>query len=344
MSTKNFSKMSTKKLNALLETASNEDKELIMNELNAREATKSEEPSPLTQGTTEYVSDEPLTDEEQAILDNLESKEVPTKQTTRPVSNKLTDEERHALAIELKEKNLNHRCQVVPFNSIEWVNGVIVGVVEEKRANSVLYAIKTEDGRRIMKAYNNNLLKVLDEVEERVATKAQRMAKAAERTPWTPEELDELIAKYLDNVGKVVEFNQFGTDERKSGRIVAIVPDKRVNSLLYRIVVATPTESEPNATKTIHKVVTSDSITIAAEFDEEGEAFNAKYCERRANAATRVNLTPAERVAKCEENVKKCEERLLKLTNELEERKAQLAAARDELAAYLAAQTNEPLA
>ena len=54
----------------------------------------------------------------------------------------MTDEERHVLAEELK-KNVNHRCQAVPFNTVEWVDGYIAGVIEEKRSNKVLYAIKT---------------------------------------------------------------------------------------------------------------------------------------------------------------------------------------------------------
>ena len=77
----------------------------------------------------------------------------------------MTDEERHVLAEELK-KNVNHRCQAVPFNTAEWVDGYIAGVIEEKRSNKVLYAIKTDDGRRIVKVYDSNLVHILDEVVE----------------------------------------------------------------------------------------------------------------------------------------------------------------------------------
>ena len=124
------------------------------------------------------------------------------------------------------------------------------------------------------------------------------------------------------------------------GRIVAIVPDKRVQRLLYRISVPAPIEGNPLATKIMHKVVKAEGIKIAEEFDEEGAQLNAKYLERREAAATRTPLTPQDRVIRCEENVKKAEEKLQKAQEELEAKKKQLEDAKKELDEYFAGQAN----
>ena len=52
-----------------------------------------------------------------------------------------TIEECEALAATLQD-NVAHKCEVLPFNEIEWVGGIITGVHIEKRANKVLYIIK----------------------------------------------------------------------------------------------------------------------------------------------------------------------------------------------------------
>ena len=124
------------------------------------------------------------------------------------------------------------------------------------------------------------------------------------------------------------------------GRIVAIVPDKRAQRLLYRISVPAPIEGNPLATKTMHKIVKAEGIKIAEEFDEEGARLNAKYLERREAAAIRTPFTSQDRVIRCEENVKKAEEKLQKAQEELEAKKKQLEDAKKELDEYLAGQAN----
>lgn len=358
MATKKFAQMTTKKLNALLATASDEDRAQIEAVLAAREqvaapaAPEAEDNTPVggVDGDTVEVGG-PLTPEEEAAIATAEANDGVNPNYSGHVGAakpKLTDEERHALAEELK-KNINHRCQAVPFNTIEWVDGYIAGVIEEKRSNKVLYAIKTDDGRRIVKVHDSNLVRILDEVVEPERRTRTVRAKKEPREEWTPEIVADEVNAIIGNVGKLIQFEKYCTTdedgnekiEMTTGRIVAIVPDKRSQRLLYRISVPTPVEGNPHAAKIMHKVSTADGLEILPEFDEEGAALNAKYLERREAAVNRTPLTPQDRVIRCEENVKKAEERLAKAQEELEAKKKQLEDAKAELDAYLAAQQAE---
>ena len=341
MATKKFNQMTTKKLNARLNTASDEDKVAIEAVLAAREQAK---------GVVADTQDEaPAADtQDEAAADTQD--EAPAAPEVKH-SEKMTDEERHALAESLKV-NINHRCQVVPFNTIEWVDGYIAGVVEEKRSSKVLYAIKIDDGRRIVKVHDSNLLKILDETVELKRKVRARRSGDAEKIEWTPEMIAAEVNAVIGNVGKQVEVEKYSTVDENgnthiesvSGRIMAIVPDKRSQRVFYRISIPTPTEENPSASKITHKLVTSENIHIADDFDAEGKEFNAKYCERREAAAARTPRTPQDRVICCEENLKKAEEKLQKATAELELKKQQLEEAKAELNAYLAAQAGEPAA
>lgn len=362
MATKKFSQMTTKKLNALLATASDEDKKAIEAVLAAREQTQvsvsGETQSEVANPVQEFEDTEnPLTPEEVAAIKAAEENGginpmSNSSKATQEKKPKMTDEDRHALAEELK-KNINHRCQAVPFNTAEWVNGYIVGVMEDKRSNKVLYAIKTDEGRRIIKVHDSNLIRIMDEVVE--LKKKVRIRKAkdpVDKIEWTPEIVAEEVNKFIGNVGKMVEFEKYRTTDENGeeriemviGRIMAIVPDRRIQRLLYRISVPAPIEGNPLATKTMHKLVKAEGLKIAEEFDEEGAQFNAKYLERREAAATRAPLTPQDRVIRCEENVKKAEEKLQKVQEELEAKKKQLEDAKKELDKYFADQINEETA
>lgn len=364
MATKKFSQMATKKLNALLATASDEDKKAIEAVLAAREQAQAPAAPAAPEATAEETPAAPASEEETQLSPEEEAaiKAAEENGGLNPVYNgskatqekkpKMTDEERHALAEELK-KNINHRCQAVPFNTAEWVDGYIAGVTEEKRSNKVLYAIKTDDGRRIVKVHDSNLVRILDEVVElKKKVRAIKVKDPVDKIKWTPEVIAEEINEVIGNVGKTVEFEKYRTTDENGeehiemvvGRIVAIVPDKRVQRLLYRILVPAPIEGNPLATKTMYKVVKAEGLKIAEEFDEEGAQFNAKYLERREAAATRTPLTPQDRVIRCEENVKKAEEKLQKVQEELETKKKQLEDAKKELDKYFAGQVNEETA
>lgn len=358
MVTKKFSQMTTKKLNALLATASDEDKKAIEAVLAAREQTQvsvsGETRSEVANSVQEFEDTEnPLTPEEEAAIKAAEENGginpmSNSSKATQEKKPRMTDEELHALAEELK-KNINHRCQAVPFNTAEWVDGYIAGVIEEKRSNKMLYAIKTDDGRRIVKVHDSNLIRILDEVVEPEKKVRVRKAKdPVDKIEWTPEIIAEKVNEVIGNIGKTVEFEKYRTMDENGkehiemviGRIMAIVPDRRTQRLLYRISVPAPIEGNPLAKKTMHKVAKAEGLKIAEEFDEEGAQLNAKYLERREAAATRTPFTPQDRVIRCEENVKKAEEKLQKAQEELEAKKKQLEDAKKELDKYFASQAN----
>jgi hypothetical protein len=362
MTTMKFSQMTTKKLNALLATASDEDKKAIEAVLAAREQSQvsvsGETQLEAANSVQEFEDTEnPLTPEEEAAIKAAEENGginpmSNSSKATQEKKPKMADEDRHALAEELKN-NVNHRCQAVPFNTAEWVDGYIVGVIEEKRSNKVLYAIKTDDGRRIVKVHDSNLVRILDEVvEPEKKVRARKAKDPVDKIEWTPETIAEKINEVIGNVGKTVEFEKYRTTDENGeehiemviGRIVAIVPDKRAQRLLYRISVPAPVEGNPLATKTMHKIVKAGDIKIAEELDEEGAQLNAKYLERREAAVTRTLLTPQDRVIRCEENVKKAEEKLQKVQEELEAKKKQLEDAKKELDEYFAGQVNGEIA
>ena len=362
MATKKFAQMRTKSLKALLETASEEDKvaiEAVLAEREKAEKAKAvaaeapvETPAEAPAETPAFEEETPLTPEEEAALKAAEENGgINPMYTGRTAERKpkASDEERRALAEKLKAEVVNHRCQAVPFNTAEWVDGYIAGVIEEKRSNKVLLAIKTDDGRRIVKVHDSNLVRILDEtIEPEKKTRAGRKPKdASEKVEWTPEAIADEVNEVIGNVGKTVEIEKYRTTDPETGeekvevtvgRIVAIVPDKRAQRLLYRISIPTPVEGNPLAAKTMHKVVKAEDLKIAETLDAEGEELNKKYCERREAAATRTLLTPQDRVLRCEENLKKAEEKLQKAQEELEAKKKQLEEAKKELDKYLAAQ------
>ena len=311
----NYSKMSTKKLHALLEVADNEARTAIEAELAAR----NQEEKPLELGKAEgqeYNNTDPLTPEEEAYAKALEEKEAAEKEAPQE-KRKLTAEELNALVEECK-KNVGHKCEVVPFNTITFVPGYIVGVVAEKRAMKALYAIKLEDGRRIVKVHDSALLKISEEMAETPA-RVRATRATTKKEPWTADEVAAEVEKYIDNVGRAVEvrkFSQLNEDgtakvDTIMGRIYAVVVDKRTNTILYRIQIPDPTESNPNAIRIIHKVVGSSEITIQ-EADEMSATILEKSKARREASAARTPLTTADKIMRAKELKAKAEERRAK--------------------------------
>ena len=269
---------------------------------------------------------------------------------------KMSDKERTELAEKLKAETVGHRCQVVPFNTIEFVNGTVCGVIEDKRSNKVLLAIKTDDGRRIVKVHDSKLLKISDEVVE--IQKASRGRKAKDlnatnidKADWLPEEIEAEVAKFIPLVGKKVSYPKFSMIKRddeneektiESGRIVSLVPDKRGKRILLRVLIdQTEEEIAAKASKKYaHKVSTCEDLKIEDEFDEEGSAINKTFCERRSAAAERNALTPAQKVELAEKSLEIAKRALEKAQEAFEKRKAALEKAQEELKKYLTAEEN----
>lgn len=202
---------------------------------------------------------------------------------------KMSDEELEALLEECK-KNVGKKCQAVPFGTIEWKPGHIHGAFIEKRARKVLYDIRLDDGKSIKKMHDNNLLKISEEMAD-VTIKA-RGEKSAPKGLWDDEEeIQAEVEKWAHAVGKTIEL-----ESGEVGRITGLVPEKRAHTILLRAVVPTI-----DGDKTVHKTA-KPGLLISEGYDEEGQAMQDKYQERRAKAPRKV-LTPEEKIAKLEKEI-----------------------------------------
>lgn len=340
MATKKFAQMSTKKLNALLETASEEDAVAIKAILESRNA---------QQAGTQASEGAELSDEEKQAIEAAEKAAAPeeTKSTDgekkkggRKASPKMSEDEL-LKAEKLAKENVGHRCSVLLPGTAIRVDGTILTTLKDKRAMQVYYQIETDavddmESRKIYKKYGSEEITVLDEVVElkkKTASKV-RVAKAKmEAGEWEAEA--EAVREVAGaNVGKTIQL-----DEEKVGRIVSLLNDKRSNGMYYRI----EFEDELGIKKTCHKVINytkaeDGSIVLAEleglaeELDEKGQEMNQAFQERKAREPRKM-LTPEEKVLAAEEALKKAEASLVKAQETLESRKTALATAKAELAA-----------
>lgn len=341
---KNFKQMSTKKLNALLETASEDEKKEILEVLNTRNAASA------GAGAGAPAKEE-LSEEEKAAIAAAEAdsnaankpeNEAPKKEKAP----KMTDEERAALAEKLRVEAVDHKCQVVPFNSIEWVDGVVISIIEEKRTNKVMFAVKTDDGRRVVKSHDSQLIKILDETVERAKrTRGSHKSEGGEvsEEPWTDEDIEAAVKEVISNVGKTVSYPEAGAYGQIAenaatitGRIVSLVPSKRSKSILYRIELDQEDEKAPK--KYAHKVSTLDSLQIAEEFDEVGQKINEAFTARRYKEPTEAKPAKNEKEAfeYATEMLEKAKLQLEKAQQLVEKREANLAKAKDAYEAAVA--------
>lgn len=335
MATKNFKQMSTKKLNALLETASEEEKNEILKVLNARNAASA------GAGAQSPAKSEELSEEEKAAIAAAEAENGVTEEKKAPAKEKapkMTDEERAALAEKLRTEAVNHKCQVVPFNSIEWVDGVIVSIIEEKRTNKVMFAVKTDDGRRVVKAHDSQLIKIMEETVERAKRTRGKKAEgeAENEEPWTDEEIETAVKEVIGNVGKTVSYPEAGAYGQIAenaatitGRIVSLVPAKRSKSILYRIEL--DQEDAEALKKYAHKVSTLDTLQIADELDEVGQKINEAFTTRRYKEPTEAKPARNEKEAfeHATEMLEKAKLQLEKAKQLIEKREAALASAKE---------------
>lgn len=328
----NFNQMSSKKLNALLEDVNTtaEDKAAITEVLNARNA------------ATAGVNAGGLSAEEREAIANAEgTTEAPVKKAAKQ---RMTDEERIELAEKLRAEAVNHRCEVVPFNSLEWVPGTVVSIIEEKNSNKVLYAVKTDDGRRIVKNHDTQLIKILDEIVEPVKkTRSNKKSQLDENgnpivgqtaTEWTEEAIEEAIKSVIGNVGKTVSFPEAGAYGEVlenapivNGRIVSLVPNKRQHTILYRIEL--DETNEDGSKKYAHKVTSNEALNIAETLDEVGQKINEKFSARRyKEVAPKVVMTPEEAFKTAEASFNKAKESLDKAQALFDKRQAAYEAAK----------------
>jgi hypothetical protein len=294
--------MSTKKLSALLTSVDENEVIEIQAIIDERNQASSTEPE---------LTEAQIDANEEAFLAELAKNETPEAKVANALKvNKMTYEECVELAKSL-EININHRCRVVPFNTIEWADATIAGVIADKRSNKVLYAIKCDDGRRIVKAHDSKMLTILDETSEITAKRS--------RSTSTVEKLDDYKLMILANelsihVGRICTFkptkdifivresDQAIIDADKlEGVIMAIVPDKRSGRILYRIKSVFNAYDELGddtngpATKVeeiiVHKVSTAADVIISDIYDED---VRTKFIQRNEANEMKKLLSPAD--------------------------------------------------
>ena len=294
----NFKKMSDEELVALQETADEQTLAAIEAELESRAAAAAaaETAEPAAEEATPEANDEAKAAELEALLAEC-------------------------------QQNVGHRCKLVPVGTIEWEEGTVVGCVKIKRSNTVAYAVKLDNGKRVVKNYKAPLFEILDEVVER-AKVTRHAGSRTKAEPWSEERMAEEVAKYIGNVGRTIVIK--GEEENTTGQITGIVPVKRSNSVLYRVAIPAPTEEDPEAVAIVHKSVVNTDAYDIMDATEESEAFNANYMAHRENLANRTPLTGAElildlelKLEKAKEAQKKAEERVAALEKAIAEKKAQ---------------------
>lgn len=233
------------------------------------------------------------------------------------------------LAAELAEKlkeNIGRRIKVVPFNTIQWVDGTIVGIVNDKRSHKVLYAIKLDDGRRIVKAYDSELIQMSEETV--VIVKNARTAPSS--TKLTAEQFEKAEEAAAQLVGTTVKYLPFKseTNEKIEGKITSIVPDERSGRILLKIesVIITPVEgSEPiKETKVSHKVSSSPDIELTETVDAE---MKESFLKRREVRLAKLVLTPEQKVKLAEEALEKAKKAVTAAEEAVVKRQADLDAA-----------------
>ena len=313
---RNFKKMSNEELVALQETADEQTLAAIEAELESRAAAAAEQ-APAEESIADGAEAETTEDAETAEQDKAAELE--------------------ALLAECQQ-NVGHRCKLVPVGTIEWEEGTVVGCVKIKRSNTVAYAVKLDNGKRVVKNYKAPLFEILEETVER-AKVTRHAGSRAKAELWSEERMAEEIAKYIGNVGRAIVIKGATEEENVTGQITGIVPVKRSNSVLYRVAIPAPTEEDPKAVAIVHKSVVNTDAYDIMDATEESEAFNANYMARRENLANRTPLTGAElvldlelKLEKAKEAVKKAEERVATLEKAVAEKKAQLEATAAETA------------
>lgn len=311
MATKNFAKMTTAKLNALMGTASEEDKALIITELKAR-GEYVEQAAPMGQAEGQAYNDpdyQPSDEDEKAWAEAEKAEELKAEGKKPEKPAKKTAEELAALCEELKA-NINHKVTTLDGTGLGVIEGVIIGVYKVTSAGQVFYRVKTTSGEVISRAYNR--VNVFDEV-----VASERKVRESTKKTLTEEEISNMVTAAKAQVGKLVTLANGAV-----GRITGVMLDKRVNLVMYKITIVTPAEGVETG-KMLYRVVSSTDITIEAEFDEEGTKLQERLQARKERQDNpKVTKTIQERftaaaaaLEKAKENLRKAE-KTLKARNE----------------------------
>lgn len=210
---------------------------------------------------------------------------------------KLTEEELNALVDQCKV-NIGHKCSVVPFNTAEWKDGVVSGIMIDSRNNKVIYTIRlTENNKRIAKSCDSPLLKISDEVAESAVKTRTRNAK--KKTDEAFAEETEIALSHI--------YDTLIIGEETIGTIEAIILNTKTKSVIYKVKDADG--------KFQFKTYNADYTYVAIEEDDtETLEKAAKYIER---FKLKLNLTPEQQLIALQGKRKKLEEQIAEIDNKI---------------------------
>lgn len=275
----NYNTVSTKKLQALRATESNPENVAAIDAVLESRGIKANQPAPADTAAPAKAQAE----------QTPEQKEAATK----------------ALAEECR-KNINKKCQAVPYNSAEWIDGVIAGVQTDLKAGRVVYAIALVDGRRIAKVHNSPLVKISEEVDEAFANRPRGSNRSTEpKEPMTDEKKEELRLQYQENVGR-----DYATDT-ESGTITGLQFNPKTSNWMY-----STERTVINDMGDLVKVKGFKSCRLQGLqlSEERNEELYSKYVNRRTSGFARKPMT----VEQLEKAVAAKEAELAKLKERLE--------------------------
>lgn len=301
MATKNYAKMSSKSLVALLgnEETTEEERAAIQEVLDARDSQKTASVNQETPTIVEVDADETELSE-----DEVKAKEAEVAA-------------RQAIVAGMREM-VGHKAQVVPFNTATWVEGVVTGVLDDQRAKNPLWIVKDlESGKIIRKAFGSDLIKV-SETEKIEITRNVRTQKSAE---YTEKEIMEQLADAYQQIGKYAEIVEFSNKDGEVTKalIIGAMHEKRSNRVMYRL--------RKEDGKTVHKVY-GNGVKVLEEIDPEVFAKNA---EKREKAATLSD--PAKRAEYIAKEIEQLQAQLVQLQEKIEAKTKAMQEAQAEAAA-----------
>ena len=221
-----------------------------------------------------------------------------------------TDEDAKAKAefdakVEAATVNVGHKCQVVPFNTIDWVPGVIMGVASDFKAGRISYAIKTEAGKKMLKSVDSKLIKISEETVD-INTMKRSRPKGSSTAGRTEEDLQATIKLALPNVGK-----QLVIDENHKARIDGLLLDRRTMRVMYKY-------KDPETGGQKFKTYAAD-IELEDFANDTDREHCAKYA---ASFKTGGPLSPEERKAKITASIERYKQQIAKWEAELEKLEA----------------------
>lgn len=354
MAEKKFAQMSTKKLNALLENASEEDAVAIKAVLETRgqiAAGKNDSNPAPAEVSTE------LSPEEQAAIDaatageaaeadkeEKKAKKEAKKKEPKEPKPKLTDEEVQAIYDDC-QKNVGHKCSIILRGTAIRAEGYIMGLLKEKRAMQVYYRIKiyeteTEEAKILFKKYNDEQLNISDDIaEEYTAPGSGEPKKRKTRTDKVPEMTEDQWTQYKEAMRATIAAYVGKKITLKSGlvgRIRDILFDSRTQGTYFACQVVVDGVSKTKY-QALHYTVDElgayiiDAENIDETEDEEFTKLNEAFRNKKVVEKHNPKRTPAEKVAYLEEQVRKAEDTLKKAEETLTSRKNALAIAKSQL-------------